>query len=140
MANRNYLSGGKIYSMHKAPVMVTATATIGATGAVQSSVGSMVKSIVRVSVGTYRITLDLQTNFTRLFSAMGSMQSPVSGLSGISTVEIQNAPNASVSLPAGTQIIVKTLSPAGALADPASGSALNVLLMLSDSSIVIGGE
>ena len=140
MANRNFMSGGKLYSMHAMPVMVTATAQIGASGVVSSFVGSMVKSIVRVSAGTYKITLDTQTNFTRLFAAMGSVQSPASGLSGTPDVEIQNAPNASVSLPAGAQLTIKTLNAAGALADPAVGSAINVLLMLSNSSIVIGGE
>lgn len=140
MANRNFASGGKLYSMHVMPVMVTATIQIGATGAVSSFVGSMVQSVVRTGTGLYRITLQPQTNFTRLYFAQGSMQSPVSGLSGTPDVEIQNAPNASVALSAGAQLIVKTLNVSGALADPASGSAVNVMMILSNSSVVIGGE
>lgn len=140
MANRNFASGGKLFSMHAMPVMVTATAQIGAAGVVSSIVGSMVQSIARQSAGVYKITLQSQTSFPRLFSAMGSMQSPPAGLSGISTIEIQNAPNASVAIATGAQLTVKCLDAAGALADPASGSALNILIMASNSSVIIDGE
>lgn len=140
MANRNWASGGKVYSMHVSPALITATAQIGASGAVTSFVGSAVSSVVRVSQGIYKITCQSQTNFPRLFSAQGSMQSPPAGLSGISTIEIQNAPNASVAIATGAELTVKTLDAAGALADPASGSALNVQMLLSNSSVIIDGE
>ncbi len=140
MSNRNYMSGGKIYSMHVKPVMLTATVLIGATGAVTSFVGSAIQSVTRISTGIYEITAQSQTNFTRLYSAQGSMQSPSSGLSGILAVEVQNAPNTSVATSTGAVMRVKTLDAAGALADPASGSSLNVMMMLSDSSVTIGGE
>ena len=126
--------------MHVMPVMVTATIQIGATGAVSSFVGSMVQSVTRTGTGLYKIKLQAQTNFTRLYYAQGSMQSPASGLSGAPDVEIQNAPNTSVALTTGAELTVKTLSPAGALVDPASGSALNVMMILSNSSVTIGGE
>ena len=140
MSNRNYASGGKIYSMHVKPVMVTASITIGASGAVSSFVGSMVKSVALSSTGTYLITLQAATNVTRLYFASGSLQSPASGLSGISTVEIQNAPNASVATSSGGVLTVKTLSDTDTLANPVSGSVLNVMMILSDSSVIIGGE
>lgn len=140
MANRNFASGGKLYSMHVMPVMINATAQIGASGAVSSIVGSAVQSIVRVSQGIYKMKAQPNTNFSRLFVAVGSMQSPSSGLSGISTIEIQNAPNASVAISDGAELTVKTLDAAGALADPASGSALNIMMIASNSSVTIDGE
>ena len=139
MANRNFI-GKYLYSMHAMPVMITATAQIGATGAVTSSVGSMVASLARISTGLYEITMDPNTSFSRLYFASGSAQSPVSGLSGVSTVEIQNAPNASVSTPGAMKLRVKCLDAAGALVDPATGSALNILAIVSNSSVVIDGE
>lgn len=140
MANRNWASGGKIYSMHVSPVILNATAQIGASGAVTSFVGSAIKTVARLSTGVYRITAQSQTNLSRLYFAQGSMQSPSSGLSGISTIEIQNAPNASLATSTGAVLTVKCLDAAGALADPASGSALNVMIMGSNSSVIIDGE
>jgi len=137
MANRNWASGGRLYSMHVKPVMLSCTVQIGATGAVTSFGGSAIQSVTRLGTGLYQIKAQANTNFTRLFSAMGSMQSPVSGLSGISSVEIQNAPTASVQTASGMVLTVKTLSAAGTLADPATGSALNVMMILSDSSVTI---
>lgn len=139
MANRNWASGGKVYSMHVKPVIINATATIGAIGAVTATVGSAVQSITRVSAGLYTMTCQPITNFSRVYFASGSMQSPPTGVSGIATIEIQNAPNASVSTPTAT-LTVKCLNAAGALTDPASGSALNILMLASESSVLIGGE
>lgn len=140
MAQRNWASGGKIYSMHVMPVFMDTTIQIGATGAVASFVGSGVQSVTRNGTGLYTIKMQQQTNFSKLFSANGSMQSPPSGLSGILGIEIQNAPNASVANITGMSLQIKTLDAAGALADPASGSAINVLMIMSNSSVVIGGE
>lgn len=140
MSNRNYMSGGKIYSMHVKPVMLTATVLIGASGAVTSFVGSAIQSVVRNGTGLYTITAQSQTNFTRLYSAQGTMISPPAGLSGIVAIEIQNAPNTSVATSTGMVLQIKTLDASGALADPASGSSINFMAMLSDSSVTIGGE
>lgn len=126
--------------MHVMPVMMNVTVQIGLGGTVQSMVGSGIQSVTRLSIGTYKIKMQAATNFTRLYAAEGSMQSPPAGLSGISSIEVQNAPNASVAIAAGGELTIKTLSPAGALADPASGSAINILMILSNSSVVIGGE
>jgi hypothetical protein len=140
MANRNWASGGKLYSMHVKPVMVDATIQIGATGAVSSYVGSTVASVVRVSTGIYKIKLQSQTNFSKLYFAAGSAQSPVSGLSGVSTIEIQHDPDTSAKISSGAELTIKALDAAGALVDPASGSALNIMAIFSDSSIKIQGE
>jgi hypothetical protein len=139
MANRNFASS-KLFSMHAMPVMITATAQIGASGAVSSFVGSAVASVVKMSTGVYKMKCQSQTDFSRLFAAQGSMQSPAAGLSGISTIEIQHDPNSSVAISDGAELTVKCLDAAGALADPASGSALNILMIASNSSVVIGGE
>jgi hypothetical protein len=140
MANRNWMSGGKLFSMHKDPVMLDCTIQIGASGAVSSFVGSAIQSVVRQSLGVYKITFQPQTNFPRLLAAMGSMQSAAASLSGISQVEIQNNPNASVSPVSAPSLTVKTLDVSGALANPASGSAVNVLMIMGNSSVVIQGE
>lgn len=141
MANRNWASGGKIYSMHASPVMITATALIGASGAVTSYVGSAVQSVAKqAGVGTYRVIMQPNTNFSRMFFAAGSMQSPVSGLSGVVAVEISFNPNGSLDDSAIPYIEVKCLDVAGALVNPASGSKLNVMIMASNSSVIIDGE
>lgn len=126
--------------MHKDPALVTASITIGASGAVSSFVGATVQSVTTSATGVYTITLQPQTSFPSLYFAAGSMQSPASGLSGIVAVEIQNAPNASVANSTGAVLTVKTLSASDALAAPAAGSVLNVLMFFSNSSIVIDGE
>ena len=118
MANRNYASGGKMYSMHVKPVMVDVVISIGATGAVSSKKGAMVDTVTRLGTGLYKIKMQPSTSFNRLFSAQGSMRSPVSGLSGIVAIEIQNAPDASVALVAAGELTIKTIDAAGALADP----------------------
>lgn len=140
MANRNWASGGKLFSMHAMPVLITATAQIGASGAVSSYVGSAVESIVKVSTGIYKMKCQSQTDFSRLFFAAGSMQSASGSLSGVSTVEIQYNPNASVAISGGAELTVKCLDAAGALVNPASGSALNIMMIASNSSVIIDGE
>lgn len=141
MANRNWASGGKIYSMHVKPVLLDCTIQIGASGAVSSFVGSAIQSVTKQgAAGTYLIKMQPNTNFPKLFAAHGSAMSPASGLSGVLGIEIQNAPNASVATSSGGELTIKCLDPAGALVNPASGSAINVLMILSDSSVIIGGE
>lgn len=146
MANRNWANGGKVFSMHAYPVLMTASISIGASGAVSSFTGAAVSSVSRVSAGLYKLTLASQTMFPRLLSACASMQSPGSGLSGISAVEVQNAPNSALATSAGGTIEVTCLAPTSSTntalvaTDPASGSVLNVQLICSNSSVTIGGE
>ena len=145
MANRNWASGGKMYSMHVKPVIINATIQIGASGAVSSFVGSAVASVTQVSTGVYKLTLQRDTNFSRLYFAAGAMQSASAAISGISVVEVQHAPNAAVSASPAT-LTVTCLAPTSSsnttlvATNPASGSALNVILMASDSSVLINGE
>ena len=132
MANRNFISM-RMYSQ-RVPVMVDVTINIGASGAVSSiSTTSLVKSVVRQSTGVYKI--NLADNYTSLIACLGSPQSPASGLSGIDQVETQNAPNASVSNLAAPSLTVKTLNASGALADPASGSAIAIVAIMQNSSV-----
>ena len=138
MANRNYASGGRMYSMGVKPVIVNANITIGSAGAVTSFTGAMINSVTLSSTGTYVISLS--NNFSGLHYAAGSMQSPASGVSGIVAVEVQNSPNTNITNLANPTLTVKTLSASDALANPASGSVLSVIMYLSDSSIQIGGE
>lgn len=140
MANRNWASGGKLYSMHVQPVFMDCTILIGATGAVTSFVGSGILAVTRTSQGIYKIKMQPQTNFPKLFFAAGSAQSASGGLSGVLGIEIQNAPNASVATTSGGELTIKCLDAAGAVVNPASGSSINVFMVLSNSSVTIQGE
>lgn len=133
MANRNYANGGKIYAMHVSPVIQNTTITIGATGAVTAFAGTQTKGVTRVSTGIYRI--DSTDNYNLVLSVQSSVRSPVSGLSGISSIEIQNAPTTSMQSLTAPSITIKTKDATGALADPASGSVLDVLVLLNNSSV-----
>lgn len=133
MANRNWANGGKIMTMHSGPVIVNTNILIGATGAVTSFVGTVTASVTRTGTGLYRINL-VDPYFSVLFAA-GSAQSPASGLSGVSTVEIQNAASTSITTLTGGTMIIKTLDAAGALVDPADGSTISILALLSNSSV-----
>lgn len=133
MANRNFASGGKIYSMHVMPVMVNCAITIGAAGAVSSFSSTLASSVVLVSTGVYQI--NLANNYFAAISIIGAMRSPVSGVSGISTIEIQNNPTASVSSLSAPSITIKTLSDSDAVAAPASGSVIDIMAILSNSSV-----
>lgn len=133
MANRNWASAGKIYSMHVSPVMTNTAITIGTTGAVASFIGTSTASVTRSSTGVY--VIHLSDNYNALIQANGAVQSPVSGLSGVLAIEIQNAPQASVQSLSAPQLTIKTLDAAGALVDPASGSVINLMMILSNSSV-----
>lgn len=146
MANRNWMSGGRLFSMHKDPVFMECTIQIGGTGAVSSYTGACVSSVIRVSAGKYKISFQPNTNFPRLLAAVASMQSASAAISGISAVEIQNAPNASVASVATPSLTVQCLAPTSssvttlAATDPVSGSALNVLMLMGNSSVTIQGD
>jgi len=131
MANRNWKSGGRVFSMHKDPVMLDCSILIGASGAVTSFTGPTISSVSQSSTGVYVVTF--MDNYPGLISAQGSMQSPSSGLSGIGQIEIQNAPNAAVSAFPQGSLTVTCLNNSGAAANPASGSILNLLIVLSNS-------
>lgn len=134
MANRNFANGGKVFSMSAAPVMVASNILIGAAGAVSSITGSsMISSVQHLSTGVYKI--NLKDSFFSMLSAHGSAHSPAVGLSGIMAVEIQNAASASVSASVAS-LTIKTLDAAGALADPASGSIIDILAIMNNSSVV----
>lgn len=133
MANRNFANGGKIMAMHVGPVLANTNITIGSSGAVASFIGTLTSSVTRVSTGIYKINL-ADPYFGHLFSS-GACQSPVSGLSGIATIEIQNAPSTSVAVFATPSLTVKCLDITGAVADPASGSVVSILSLLSNSSV-----
>lgn len=140
MANRNWASGGKLFSMHASPVLITATVLIGASGAVTSFVGSAVANITKSSTGVYKVKLQSQTNFPRMFFASGSAISPASGLSGVLAVEIQNAPNTSLAIADGGELTIKCLDAAGAVVNPADGSSICIMILASNSSVIIDGE
>jgi hypothetical protein len=138
MANINFPNGGKIYTQHVSPVHVDCEILIGSTGAVTSFTGNAVASVEKTATGTYKIHLN-QAYYSCIM-AMGGMQSASGGLSGIMAVEIQNAPSTSVSSSSDPSITIKTLDVTGAAAHPASGSTVQVLAILSNSSVKAGAS
>lgn len=137
MANRNWASGGKIYSMHVSPVMLDAQINIGASGAVSSITGPTIASVTHVSTGIYKI--NLQDRYNGLIGVMTNMTSPTVGLSGISSVELANAQSAAVQT-ATPSVTIQTLNSSGVLTDPASGSQISAIILLSNSSVKVQGE
>jgi hypothetical protein len=97
MANRNWASGGKIYSMHVMPVLLDANCTIDstATGKTKNLKGPGVSSITRIATGTYKVVL--QDNYNKVYSVLGSIISPSTGSVAVT---------AAVS---GTVYVIKTL-------------------------------
>lgn len=133
MANRNFANGGKIYSMNVMPVLISGKITIGASGAVSAFSGATVKSVVKTSTGIYTITF--QDNYASALAVIGSVESPVSGLSGIMQTEIGNASSTSIQTLAGGTVVIKTLDVTGALANPASGSAIKFVVIANNSKV-----
>jgi hypothetical protein len=131
MANRNFASGGKLYSMHVMPVMVDCKITIGASGAVSSFIGPTVASVTQSGTGVYIIKL--QDPYAAMLWAAGSMISPSSGVSGISTVEIGNA--SAPSTITGATIVVQTLNASDSAANAANGSTLQVIAIMNNSKV-----
>lgn len=77
MANRNF-PVNKLFQPQLYPVLLNAKITIGASGAVSSSVAPYIKSITKLSAaGTYEIRL--QDNYNSLLNVMSSVVSPLTG-------------------------------------------------------------
>lgn len=134
--NRNFSNAGKIYAMHVSPVMVTTNIVIGASGAVTSfSQASLIASVVHTSTGVYTVTMQPQNNVNAVICPLASLQSPASGLSGVSTVEFGNAPSTTMAVSATPTIVMKCLSPAGTVVNPASGSTLSMMVICNNSSV-----
>ncbi len=77
MANRNFASGGKIYSMHVMPVLLDCNVVIGSSGAPGTLKGPAISSITRLSTGTYQV--QLADNYNRYYFGAASFVSPLSG-------------------------------------------------------------
>lgn len=137
-ANRNFASGGRIYSMHKMPVLIDTRFELGASGSVSSVSGAMVQSVEHVSTGVYKI--HLQNSYQALYLAVAAPQSASAALSGILGIEVQNAPDASVGDPSDPSLTIKCLNAAGALADPAAGSAITCLIYLRNATKILDNE
>lgn len=227
MANRNFASGGKLYSMHVMPVIVDCNFVVDSTDAdgITSLKGPLVQDVFmntsdtpsannpNPAAGT--IVVRLEDNYNGLYQVLkASIQSPNSGSdvkidnsamtagvaytittlgnataakwhaigvpagvtpavgvsfiaasnggagntltsrvqasatagSGIASIEIVGDPNQSIA-PApsanqgfGSQIILQCRDYAGAIAAPADGSKISISMLLSNSSIQIGGE
>lgn len=138
MANRNFANGGKVMTMHVSPVLIDCTIQIGALGAVSSIKGTLVSKVEKTATGTYKITL--MDNYMKVLASSSQMQSAPAALSGIVAVEMQNNPSASISPLSSPSVTIKTLDVTGAAADPVAGSAINLLILASNSSVTLPNE
>jgi hypothetical protein len=93
MANRNFASGGKLYSMHTMPVLVDCNFVVDSTNGnglgIRNLKGPLVQNVYmntsataavgnpNPSAGT--IVIQLQDNYNRSFSGFNAIVSPVSG-------------------------------------------------------------
>lgn len=119
MANRNFASGGKIYSMHVMPVLVDCNFQVAAADSAGNGIinlkGPMVQNVLmhtsatpsasnpNPALGT--IVIRLADNYNKLFSFRASMISPSSG----SDVKIDNS-----AMTAGVAYTITTLGNATA--------------------------
>ena len=117
MANRNYASAGRIYSMHVKPVLVDCNFIVDSTNGnglgIRSLKGPLVQSVYMHTSATPAagnpnpasgtIVVQLQDNFNRSFSGFNAVVSPVSG----SALKIDNS-----ALTPGVAYIITTLGDA----------------------------
>ena len=119
MANRNWASGGKIYSMHVSPVLIDCNFVVDSTNGnglgIRSLKGPAVQAVLMHTSATPAATnpnpasgtilVRLQDNYNRVFTGMNAIVSPVSG----SALKIDNS-----ALTAGVPYIITTLGNATA--------------------------
>lgn len=119
MANRNFASGGKVYSMHVKPVLVDCHFTVAAADAgglgITSLKGPMVSAVYMHTSATPAagnpnpasgtIVVRLQDNYNRILTIVPSIRSPNSG----SDVKIDNS-----AMTAGVAYVITTLGNATA--------------------------
>lgn len=77
MANRNFASAGKLYSMHVFPVLLDANFAVGASGAVSDLKGPAVQSVTRLAAGIYQV--QLQDKYNKYFIGSAQLSSPAPG-------------------------------------------------------------
>jgi hypothetical protein len=118
--------------------MIDCTIQIGAAGAVSSFTGTLVSSVTKTATGTYKITLS--DNYMKVLAASGMMQSAPSTLSSVASIEMQNAPNAAISPLTAPSVTIRTLDTGGAPVSPTPSSAVNVIILASNSSVTLPNE
>lgn len=121
MANRNWASGGKIYSMHVSPVLLDCNFVVDSTNGnglgLRSLKGPAISSVYMHTSATPAagnpnpasgtIVIQLSDNYNRSFSGFDAIVSPVSG----SALKIDNS-----ALTAGVAYIITTLGDASVAA------------------------
>lgn len=133
MANRNFASGGKLYSMHVKPVLLDCNFVVDSTNGnglgIRSLKGPMIQNVfmhtsatpgagnpppgqatplpINPNPASGTIVIQLQDNYNRSFSGFNAIVSPVSG----SALKIDNS-----ALTAGVAYIITTLGDATAAA------------------------
>lgn len=132
MASRSFHQGPQALDIDT--VVLFASATIGASGAVTSSTAGVngIATIVRTSVGRYTVTLqDAYVGFRWADVALLSSTAPSVILDGVlSRVVSQDVASAKTVV-----FELMNVTGAGAAADPASGSVLYFNIVLKNSSV-----
>lgn len=133
MANRNY-TGERMFNMEKDPVMLFLQCNIGASGAPSNLLARGISSIVRDAAGQYTITL--QDAYVKVMSLVGcgiaATAGTTSGVSSIQLIASTDVPN--------KVIKIQTLNASGTVADPTSGTILDLQIILRNSKIKIGND
>lgn len=124
------------------PVILDCEILVGTSGAVTSFKGNGVASVTRNSAGSY--TLALNQPYNSCILVIGGMQAATAAISGISAVECQNVPSTSVSSTSAPSLTITTLAATSSsvttliATDPASTSTIQVMAILSNSSVLAG--
>lgn len=132
MANLGFRQSS-VFSDHGMPCLASATINIGAAGAPTLAAKSKILSVSRVSTGLYRAVL--AGPFASIYSMDARACSPPAGVSLVVTFELANDQATTVASLSAPHFDFKCLDAAGAVVDPASGSALKIQLMLNNSSL-----
>lgn len=129
MANRNF---HRYQALEQEVKALYGSAAIGGTGAVGTVKGGGISGVVRNSAGNYTITLS--DKYNRMLSSKVGFLSPTS--SGIANVEQQGTvATFQSSFNTSPTITFQCYDYAGAAADPASGSLMNFMFEVRNSSV-----
>ncbi len=131
MANRSFhrIAG----SLEIEPVMLWASITVGATGAVSASYGQGIASVTRLSAGQYKISL-ADTYNKLLFADVSLLDTTDSDPTTVGVLSrIKSEQVASTTAP---QIVIQCFNTTnGAAADPRNGALLLVKIEVRNSSV-----
>lgn len=153
MANRRFTQF--LWNPHTMPVLLDCSVAIGATGAVGTVKGTMIKGVTRLATGVYRI--QLQDNYYKFYLSGWSFRAPVTGsavpdgsLSAGTMYEIQTVGTTdwnAAGLPTGLTAAVGSVFKAANVGGSGSGTAkalgfsgITSVEVLGDTNTMLGPQ